>query len=98
LVVYTGNETKVGKNKNKPPVKWTKAGSLFMMSFVCCFEFVCFFILFFLFFFFKKLSIDRFINRTTMFIFCLQLSLVVVFGIVGDVYQSEALSLVRKQK
>jgi hypothetical protein len=26
VVVYTGAETKVGKNKTKPPVKWTKAG------------------------------------------------------------------------
>ena len=55
LVVYTGNETKVGKNKAKPPVKWTKQ--------------------------------DKFINRVTIFIFCFQLTLVFVFGFIGNIWQ-----------
>lgn len=55
LAVYTGNETKVGKNKTQPPNKWTK--------------------------------LDNFINRTTIFIFCFQLSLVIVFGILGNIWR-----------
>ncbi|KYQ90011.1 P-type ATPase [Tieghemostelium lacteum] len=52
MVVYTGNETKIGKNKMAPPTKWTK--------------------------------LDRSINRITIFIFCMQLFLVLIFGIIGD--------------
>ncbi|EGC40136.1 hypothetical protein DICPUDRAFT_93437 [Dictyostelium purpureum] len=52
LVVYTGNETKLGKNKMEVPTKWTK--------------------------------LDKEINKITIFIFCLQLTLVLIFGIIGD--------------
>eukprot|EP00026_Physarum_polycephalum_P000875 Phypoly_transcript_00876.p1 GENE.Phypoly_transcript_00876~~Phypoly_transcript_00876.p1 ORF type:complete len:1138 (+),score=165.10 Phypoly_transcript_00876:253-3414(+) len=56
LVVYTGNETKIGKNKKLPPCKWTK--------------------------------LDKAINRITMFIFIFQLSLVVVFGLIGESFRA----------
>ncbi|GAM27196.1 hypothetical protein SAMD00019534_103710 [Acytostelium subglobosum LB1] len=52
IAVYTGNETKVGKNKKVPASKWTK--------------------------------LDRSINNITIFIFCLQLTLVFIFGAIGD--------------
>lgn len=62
MIVYTGNETKVGKNKNIPPVKWTKQ--------------------------------DKFINKITIFIFCFQLLLVIIFGTVGNVHKDQTKSQV----
>ncbi|EGG19357.1 P-type ATPase [Cavenderia fasciculata] len=56
MAVYTGNETKIGKNKKIPPTKWTK--------------------------------LDHSINRITVFIFCLQLSLVLIFGMIGEFIRS----------
>ncbi|KAK9764787.1 hypothetical protein K7432_007425 [Basidiobolus ranarum] len=55
LSVYTGNETKIGMNKQVPPVKLTK--------------------------------IDRQVERASMMIFVIQLSLVLLNGVIGDIEQ-----------
>eukprot|EP01133_Synstelium_polycarpum_P007008 gene7008-8143_t len=60
VAVYTGNETKIGKNKKIPPTKWTK--------------------------------LDRSINRITIAIFSLQLFLVAVFGIVGEIMRRQEIA------
>ena len=59
LVVYTGNDTKVGQNKNTPRQKYTR--------------------------------LDHAIDRTIVLLFCFQVSLIVVWGVVGSVllYQDE---------
>jgi magnesium-transporting ATPase (P-type) len=56
LVVYTGNESKFGRNTRPPPTKYTRT--------------------------------DGFINGVSAGIFCIQLLLVLVFGWVGDVWQT----------
>ena len=59
LVVYTGNETKLGMNKSKPKTKWT--------------------------------AIDRKIDRASRFVFLFQLIVVIVFGVVGNLYANNKL-------
>lgn len=54
MAVYTGNETKFGKNKGAAPTKITK--------------------------------VDNLINTIAIYLFLFQLSLVVIFGLVGNVY------------
>lgn len=58
MVVYSGNETKFGKNKKSPPTKYTKT--------------------------------DAFINSVSASVFALQLMLVIIFGIVGDVWNESS--------
>ena len=57
LVVYTGNETKFGKNKRAPPSKFTQT--------------------------------DALINDFSMIIFFFQLTLVLAFGIVGNLWKDD---------
>ena len=59
LVVYTGNETKVGQNKNAPRMKYTR--------------------------------LDHEIDRTIVVLFAFQVTLIVLWGVVGSIllYQDE---------
>lgn len=58
MVVYTGNETKFGKNKKAPPTKFTRT--------------------------------DGFINNISATVFLVQLILVIIFGIIGDIWSENS--------